>query len=381
VLINDVGASRVWIADSTLRQVGPLGDATGSAWNPYTTTTIFPGGLIGSAADTSLFLDPVSSSMAVIGPKGNLVASTALPPLPPGAPMFPGSAVARLLREHTPAWSEALGLLYQEGPLSPRWATVNLTDTVVVTVEDSAALLAMNLRTRMVDTVAKLALGTVRTHVILPGLHTGSGSNVPTFAPTGDSWAIVADGSIAILHGREYRLSWISPTGSRSTSPPIPYAWMRLSTTDKQRMSDSANSAEERAYQTALLRGRADSAAGRPYYGLNGLSAIGRPGRTGPVAATPPKRYDYEDVPDYVSPFVPGRRMLFGDEDNNLWIRRGRVLAVEPELYDVVNRRGELVDRVRLPAGLQLIGFGPGGFAYVIGFDGGKEFLARVRVR
>ncbi len=51
-----------------------------------------------------------------------------------------------------------------------------------------------------------------------------------------------------------------------------------------------------------------------------------------------------------------------------------------PLVYDVVNRKGELVHRVQLPAGRQLVGFGPMGAIYMTAREGREIFLEKTRL-
>jgi hypothetical protein len=70
------------------------------------------------------------------------------------------------------------------------------------------------------------------------------------------------------------------------------------------------------------------------------------------------------------------------DADDNLWIRpRQTKPVVDGPIYDAVSRKGELVDRVQLPAGRTLIGFGPGGIVYLVARDAGATRIEQVRFR
>lgn len=51
-----------------------------------------------------------------------------------------------------------------------------------------------------------------------------------------------------------------------------------------------------------------------------------------------------------------------------------------PLVYDVVNRKGELVYRVQLPPGRQIVGFGPNGAVYLTVREGREVFLEKTRV-
>ena len=68
------------------------------------------------------------------------------------------------------------------------------------------------------------------------------------------------------------------------------------------------------------------------------------------------------------------------DADGNLWIRTSQNVDGRP-VYNVINRKGELIDRVQLPANRALIGFAPGGIAYLAVRDGQIAHLERARIR
>ena len=68
--------------------------------------------------------------------------------------------------------------------------------------------------------------------------------------------------------------------------------------------------------------------------------------------------------------------------DDNLWIR---TIQMKPApggtIYDIVNRKGELFDRIQLPVGFTLVGFGPGKIVYLSTRDASGLHVARVRLR
>jgi hypothetical protein len=63
------------------------------------------------------------------------------------------------------------------------------------------------------------------------------------------------------------------------------------------------------------------------------------------------------EVADYRPPFPHGATRV--DADGNLWIRTTTMVNGQP-VYDLVNQRGELFDRVQLPPFRTIAGFGPG---------------------
>ena len=57
------------------------------------------------------------------------------------------------------------------------------------------------------------------------------------------------------------------------------------------------------------------------------------------------------------------------------------MMPISPSaVYDVVNRKGELTYRVQVPAGRQLVGFGPNGTVYLAVREGREIFLERTHV-
>jgi hypothetical protein len=96
-------------------------------------------------------------------------------------------------------------------------------------------------------------------------------------------------------------------------------------------------------------------------------------GRMPPVTLVAPT-----ELPDYKPPFTGGATRV--DAEGNLWIRTSQNVKALP-VYNVVNRKGELIDRVQLPAGRVIAGFGAGGSVYLAYRDGDTVRLDKVSVR
>jgi hypothetical protein len=84
------------------------------------------------------------------------------------------------------------------------------------------------------------------------------------------------------------------------------------------------------------------------------------------------------ELPDYKPAFAPGSTRA--DADGNLWIRTSQNADARP-VYNVIDRKGSLIDRVQLPANRVLVGFGPGGVVYLAVRDGATAHLERARVK
>jgi hypothetical protein len=112
---------------------------------------------------------------------------------------------------------------------------------------------------------------------------------------------------------------------------------------------------------------------------MNRAGPDGRPG--GFAGGQPEIRFVApSELPDYKPPFFANS--VRADLDDNLWVRTipTRQVAGGP-VYDVINREGKLVDRVQVPAGRTIIGFGADGAVYLVSRDGQSMTLERSRVR
>jgi hypothetical protein len=83
------------------------------------------------------------------------------------------------------------------------------------------------------------------------------------------------------------------------------------------------------------------------------------------------------ELPDYRPPFQ--RAAARGDLAGNLWVRTTEI-ENGGAVYDVIDPKGKLVDRVAVPAGRVIAGFGRGGAVYMGVLDGTVARLERARV-
>lgn len=252
------------------------------------------------------------------------------------------------------------------------------------TMPDSMPILRANFDTRKTDTIAFV-------RVTNPQFQTKTGDDGSMQVmvkinplPQNDDWALMADGSLAIVRVLDYRVDWFRPDGTLERSQPLPFDWKRITDDDKVKMVDSlkivAKEATERVAQFA-------GGGGRGF----------RPGFE-PVSAA--------QIPDYYPPIRSGSTIA--DREGNLWILpatsslAGQLAAMIPPgargqmppgmvpggmgaapttglAYDVVNRQGKLVERVQLPPGRSIAGFGYDGVVYLVARQGREVHLEKVR--
>ncbi len=288
---------------------------------------------------------------------------------------------------------------------------------------DSIPLVRANFDTRKTDSVAWIKVPKNET-----AMTRGEDGSMRFTAkinplPQGDDWALLSDGTVAVVRVLDYHVDYYTVDGQHIASPRLPFDWKRITDEEKQTMVDSLS----KMAKTLMDRQAAQNPNNQ--FRMN-------------FEVTSPDK-----LPDYYPPIRSGSTLA--DRDGNLWIlpstsnlsaqiaaqmtagqggrggfgggapgrparsarwatrQAGRVPRVTPTgrggrggaggmgalagmlpnmanmpplVYDVVNGKGELVHRVQLPAGRQIAGFGPGGTVYLLAREGREVFLEKTRV-
>ena len=453
VIVNDASRRRLLLLDSTLQGFAVIADSTSGAVNGYGQR---PGALIPYVADSTLYLDVTAGSFLVIDPAGKVVRVMS-PPRPSDNNFlantnsgFPGfDAKGRMVyRSNYPRQLQQL----RDGSVQPSPAP------------DTAPIIRVDLDTRKADTVSVVKLArTVMTTTTMPNGGTMMmGSQAPLQSI--DDWALLSDGSLAVLRGRDYHIDWILPDGTKRTTERIPFEWQRLSDDQKLALIDSISKARAnmqagpgaggpmmafgdggmritmgggggdgggrgavRTDQVFTAATQAASAvvgpapvppsserhasgegvrynernAGRRQSAAPAATATGAANNAAPVVdkgggnanmevakmmggampggfPTPPLPAA-SDLPDYMPPFTASSARP--DADANLWVRTTTPGAAPGNVvYDVINNKGELTDRVDVPKGMSIIGFGRGGIVYLAQREGYGVRLIRATV-
>ena len=82
------------------------------------------------------------------------------------------------------------------------------------------------------------------------------------------------------------------------------------------------------------------------------------------------------EFPQFWPPIQPGS--VLADLDGHIWILpTTSTNAANGFTYDVVNRKGEVIERVQLPKDHVLVGFGPHNVVYLTKADGKATYLER----
>lgn len=382
VLVNDPLARKVVLFDTALTAATVVADSTSATGNAYGGRI---GGLIAWRGDSTLFVDPQSLSMLVIDPSGKLGRTMSVP----------NAQDAFALTGFTgPAAVDATGRLVYRA--QPRFALPapgpNGALAGPPVIPDSAAVLRIDLATRKVDTV-----GFTRTPKISFSISDdGNGRRRVTTKVNPlqvvDDWALLPDGTVALVRGADYHVDWVAPDGAKHSTPKLPHEWQRLSDEDKVAFIDSVKEARNRLVASGAVNGppvgatvTAQSGSAPAGGAPSGEGGRARPTpdggpqvvvRTGPAPAGGPggvqlEFVDPSELPDYKPPFLPNG--IRADAQGNLWIQTipTRKIPGGP-VYDVVNAKGELVDRVQVPVNSLIAGFGGDGSVFLIVRDPAK---------
>src|SRR4051812_5768410 len=188
VLINDPGKRQVILLDSALANPKVVVDSAGGA----TMYGMNAGALIPFAGDSTLFVDRNASAFLVIDPKGDVARVMSMPP---------GNASTYLTNPSAygyPGYSPRLGIIYRL-PMPrptiqrPQYGEPEITKKY----DDSALVMTMNIKRRTVDTLVRIATGSI-VSIKLSANGTNSNSNTPIF-PIFDDWTVTNDGAVAVL--------------------------------------------------------------------------------------------------------------------------------------------------------------------------------------
>ena len=361
LLVNDGTRRQLIILNSRLELVRVLLDSAavdGRSYGPRATT------IIPFLGDSTLFVDGPGLSLLVIDPNGQFARVMAAP-----------KARDLPILTYSRSGSDARGNLVYVGekPMpKPLPARAGIPVVSAVT-PDSAPLVRANFETRSVDTIGFINQpSTTFTNSVMDENRQMHSTKRINPMVTVDEWATLSDGSIAFVRGHDYHIDWLMPDGRKRSSAKLPFDWKRLTDKDKVALIDSARAAEEK-----LLADRKLAVKERERQTLDEKARGIVPSPDPTLEFVPLK-----EIADYYPALRRGAARA--DEDNNLWIlpTTSAQSNAGELIYDVVNNRGELTHRVRVPANRSIAGFGHDGVIYLMfRDDAGRWHLERTRMR
>lgn len=367
-IVNDLTRRQLIVLDADFKLKSVIADTTPATANGYSSRIA---GLMAYKGDSSLFIDPQSLSMLVIDGKGEVVRVMAVP-RPQDANIMIGGPFG------TPG-VDPQGRIVYRGFVRPNMQGMNLGSPPqpgqpfrAPTMADTAPVFRVNLATRALDTATYFKIPSTQVSMTQDDRGAMRISMMTNPMPVVDDWALMPDGRIAVVRGKDYHVDWLNTDGSWTSTPKIPYHWERLDDDGKEKFIDSVRVETEkqrenmnRALQSGVNNANAamgGAAGGQPMrieMRLDGGSGNGARPQPGVQQITAPtiNFVKPKDLPDYRPAFRQGA--VRADGEGNLWVRTTQPSDAGP-VYDVINGKGELVDRVKLPFGRVISGFGPG---------------------
>ncbi len=279
-------------------------------------------------SDTTAIVDMLNNRLLLINPDAKVGGFVDLN-VPPPAGGRGGGMV--MMGGQIPSAADAKGRMYIQG--SPFRMTENGPQS-----SDSVPMVRWDRASGKRDTLAWLRLPAGANQVSSRGgrgnqqvmVRMGGG---PPFTGA-DQMLVAPDGRIAIVHHDPYSVEFVSETGQRTRGQPIRYDRLRITEGHKQEWRDRQKTATG-MQMTVDNNGR-------------------RSATVGPAGQTQdPETWGGE----YMPPFLTGA--LNVSNDGYLWVLRTGP-AGQPLTFDVIDRAGNLAQRVVLPKRSRLLGFGNG---------------------
>jgi len=366
LLVNDTQRRQLLLLDRGLATTAVIADSAGGGANSYGAGA---GGIIPFLGDSTLLVDPAGLSMFVVDPTGKIARVASVPRSQDASALGTNTTTSPGL--------DAKGRLVYRG--ISRVKQVTNGGLTIAEFPDSVDIDRVDLATRRVDTAGFFKIS--KTNMIITqtehGVSIGAELNP---VQTIDDWAVLSDGSIAIVRGLDYHVDVIGPNGATASGAKIPFDWRPLSDDDKVAVLDSAKRSVDRmiangdAAAMMSMHGGGGAASPTLHGGGGGGATFGGASNNAPPTV---KMVSPSALPDYWPPF--GQGAAKADVDGHLWVRTTarRDGAIGGPIYDVIDRAGLLIDRIQVPPGRQVVGFGKGGVVYMVARDAGGAWLER----
>ncbi len=343
ILIADQLEQRVSFVDfarGTLDQVGRRGGGPGEYQSPR--------GLLPFSNDGSLLLDFGNMRMTRVESNGRLADSWPL--------ISRGGGIQIVL----PTAADTAGHVYHSSAGQFNFQMGGPTPEL----PDSEPVLRWNLTANTTDTVAMLYApsGVTTTSGGRGGgfsFNTAGGARITSFQQRPfqprDTWAVAADGRLAVVRANEYRVDWYQPNGGPATrGPVVEYDPIRIDDAEKNAWAD------RQANRQMTMRMIGGSGGG----GSRQMQA-------------PRPDVDAIDFPEFKPPF--GENTAVVTPEGQVWVMRSQRHDYTDTWYDVFDRRGTRVRQVRLSNRRRVVGFGRGVVYVVVSDDDDLQWLERYR--
>ena len=287
-----------------------------------------PFSLLALPNDTTAVLDMLNQRMLLINPNATIGGFVDLnTPRPSGR----AGGGTMMIGGSMPRMADAKGRMYLEGP------PFRMTESGPQPA-DSVPMIRWDRTSGKRDTVAWR--GVPQGSAQISGSRRGGGQNVSVRIGGGAPFAgsdvmlVAPDGRVAIVRHEPFSVEYVSETGQRTRGQPINYQKVRVSEGHKEEW-------RERQRGATFMSITSDNS-----------------GRRSATMGSNPNPSDPEDWGgEFMPPFLNSTNNVVFSNDGYLWIARTGP-AGQPPTYDIIDRGGNVVQRVVLPKRHRLLGFG-----------------------
>jgi hypothetical protein len=335
--IRELGDGRVLVADGAEKSVIMIDSTFGSSSVPVRqgqgpAEFSFPSGLLAYPGDTTLLHDMLQTRLLLLDPSGRPVRTISLP---------------QRVGFGAELKADGRGSVYIRGNPLPR------PEQMREGPPDSAQILRWNLASGVVDTIASLALPRMEVSE-----SDGNFSMMIQPMTPADEWAVTQTGWIGLARHTPYSVDWVGTDSRLSRGAPIPYTPVAVVEADKEEYRRARQ--EQGSMQISMSDGGGDASISE-----------------GPAPSGPPPGMPELKWPTHKPPFL--EQSVLAGPDNQLWILRTQPAGQALARYDVIDSTGAVQERVTVPAGSRIVGFGASS-VYVARTDAdGLQWLERFR--
>lgn len=361
LLVNDQRGKRLIVFDSAMKSFTIMADSAGTTATPYPNVALV-NPLVRFVGDSSIMMDFESRAFIVIDPDGKMAR--------PMAPVKAGDLMFGSRPWSGKSASDKLGRVIFTGSVTRPQAKPG--DPPITDTRDTISIVRADFNNRTTDTIGFFSVP--RTPETVFGTTNGKPSATSTInagLSGPDEFAVLSDGTLAIVREHDYVVDWVDADGKKSSTGKLPFEWVRQTDAMKQARIDSMKHVIDSM-----------SAAGTPYGRIfrssrsSDGSNVRRDTIIPTIVFTP-----LGTMADYPTPFRRGQ--ILTDENNNVWVLpTATSLAKGGLLYDVINRKDGLHERVQVPGEYLVVGFGQGDVVYLAKVNAGTKMwtLARATV-
>jgi hypothetical protein len=293
-----------------------------------------PVALLPQPDGSTLIQDFLNRRFLVVSPDGELGASVDMPRPPSSPAAGPGIMMMGLDARGV----DGKGRIYfQAAPFGADGTTL-----------DSVPILRWDRTQSTFDTAAyvKLPPGSATASTTGGGMRVMFGMQ-KRFTPA-EAWGVTEDGRVARVQPEPYRVVWINARKQVALGQTVPYTPMKVTEADKQEVIE----AQRRSRPMTITMGGPGGSGGRTTGGTN--------------LQPPPPEFAETKPPFVTGPGGSGSVNV--TPEGEVWVLRTRPAGDKVPSYDVFDRVGSLVRKVKLNPNSRVIGFGKG-VVYVVRTD------------